>query len=215
MASKTKKRMVFKGWPKVTRLHNKRKGVTGYRIKGRYLTPGRAKFADLVCFLFLFVAGIETATVMLGQTWTKTYIVAAAFVLFGYVTFRGFRWLVAKLIFIEIWPDVIRVGKQFRFDKYDRTLQHQFDLEEHDKALVENMQVQRNNNMWRYYMDSAWVVLRHPSGSLRMAAVYPKQRAERLLERLQAVEMADQQEQEVAEERASGAAHTGRRPDPA
>ena len=215
MKGKNKKRMVFKGWPKVTRLTNKPKGLTGYRIRGGYLTPGRAKNIDLVVMLFLFVAGIETAAVMLGQTWTNTYIVAGAFAVFALVTFYGFRWLVSKLIFIEIWPDVIRVAKRFRFDEYDRTLQHQFDLVEHDQALDEQMQVQRNNNMRRYYMNSAWVILRHPSGSLHMAAVYPRKKAERLLERLQSVEMAGQFEQEGTEDCASGAPHTGRRPDPA
>ena len=208
--------MVFKGWPRVTRLKNTRKG-SGYRIKGWYLTPTRAKMSDAIWTVGMLITAWDLIFLMAENKVKSNGVLflAVLFALFAWGTFYGFRWFASKLAFVEIWPDVIRVGKQFRFDEYDRTLQHQFDLEEHEKALDENMEVQQNSKKWRYFMDCAWVVLRHPSGSLRIAPIYPKKKAERLLERLQAVEMAGQYEPHQTEERGGGAPHTGRRPDPA
>jgi hypothetical protein len=195
-----RKESPLKGWPKTRPLRDKEDKTKGYRVRAKYLTPGRAKFSeDFVtliggCMTIAYF-GALFAERLVGwrQILTVGVIYLVVVAVLGAARFVLGRALIGKVTKLEFLPDTIRIKTGFRFRNYDRSLPHEFNFSIHDKAEdeqekeVEAAMRQKSDESVRrkFYRKSFHVILRYAGQRIDVASVFGKNDAEALLVRLQ------------------------------
>ena len=190
----------LKGWPKTKPLHDKEGNELGFRVRAKYLTPGRAKFSETLIHLISACALIAYIWAMVAERlggWQENLTVGAAWVVMGSLLFASRfalgRFFFGKVTKLEFLPDTIRIKNGFRFRNYKRTLPHAFDIAIHDRAEDEEnaereAAIKNKDNeseRRKFYRRGFHVIFRYAGQRVDVASVYGRKEAEALLVRLQ------------------------------
>lgn len=182
----------LRGWPRTRPLRKE----PGFKVVARYLTPGGAKFTDIVCSLLLAGLGVlifmapGTLKVPNDKAW---YVVVAIIAIMAALWMSRYVWgriLFGGMAVLQFLPDTIRIRSALRYRNYDRNLPHEFTVSLHDKAQDEEDEEVRRlrqgvKGMKKYYRQSYHVTLRYAGQRIDIASVFRKPRAEAFLVRLQ------------------------------
>lgn len=113
-----------------------------------------------------------------------------ALVLFGLFARVYLKWLLSKWLLLEIYRDRLCFASRGRVIEYPLNVHHQYRLDAPEKEYQEQVLLHRTGSTRRFYTDAAYVVLDHAGQREDLACIYPKRKAENLLQRLGGIENA-------------------------
>ena len=186
----------FDGEPKTVQVTDEH-GNTSFRVIPRVLTPERVKWAEFLaglCTLTLMGVGFYGLTeVPEAPSWQWFAVLFAPVIVFPVLN-SFWQSLFYTGTEIVMTRDEFRVRRWNGWNRYDRTLKHQFTLIPHDKAQKEKDQnefmarrAQADGRVIapkRYYGDSFHVVFKYLSQRNDVVTVYGRNEAIDILTRL-------------------------------
>lgn len=180
----------YRGWPETVVIEDPSDPQkVGVSVRDACLTPGAARVADILVTLGGLAAGLDMAVLSL-EVGTLEFFIGAAAGVGGFVlVLRWFLlWLFARSFWIRIFADRVEVADWRRFYVYEEEIGYTFRLEEHEKALDEDLQVRQRPEAGRYYSNCLRLFLEHGRQGVDLGEFYPKERAKALQGRLIAIQ---------------------------
>lgn len=180
----------FRGWPSTQLIEDPEHPTgIGVEIYAGCLSPAVARFADGASSMLSVAVGLDI--VVLGlEVGTLEFFIPAMVGVAGvsFVIKRFLAWLFTRTLWIRMFEDRIEIAGWREFETYNTNVGYTFRLDDHEKALDEELQVRQNKPTGRYYTNSKRVLFDHGRQGVFLAEVYPKARAEALCNRLMAIQ---------------------------
>lgn len=179
----------LRGWPDTVKIEDpENQGRPGLQVYDYCVSPGGRRTAEIIAVLVAGTVGIDMVILGIDVGTLEFFLPALAGIVGVYfLSKKIFSWLFSRIVWIRLFADRVEVAGWSKFQTYKANVGYVFRLDDHEKAVEEELQTRQNPNASRHYTNSQKLFLTHGKQDVFIADVYPREKARAFISRLSAI----------------------------